>query len=258
MFKGLYTALHSSGSVRKAKIRQKAAELEERIQEQIRMDLATDGQFAEWEMASAKRDWSDCIRCPLHVKRDQVVFGEGHANAPLLVVGEGPGANEDETGRPFSPRGKSGRLLRMASKKIGLSLKQQAFVTNMVLCRPPGNRRPRDSEMLECRNRLSDQARIVRPRVILLLGGAAATWCGLKKVGDNRGLVPKEDWPDLHGSITVGRDRLRAVILTWHPSYIVRQGGESKRRVFHEFVADLRKVKLILDKCEEVYGERGR
>lgn len=112
-----------------------------------------------------------CTRCPqLAGARTQVVFGGGNADADLLLVGEAPGAREDELGTPFV--GAAGRLLDELLASIGLT-RADVFTTTLLKCRPPGNRDPSPTELGRCQDYLSQQIALVRPRVVVTLGAVA-------------------------------------------------------------------------------------
>jgi uracil-DNA glycosylase family 4 len=123
-----------------------------------RMDLET----------LAKR-YEQCTMCPLHQRRTQVVMGEGNPRSPLMIVGEGPGADEDRQGRPFV--GKAGQLLNKILEAAEIP-RQEIFITNIVKCRPPGNRTPKDEEMNTCISILRQQFVLIRPKIIVTLGAA--------------------------------------------------------------------------------------
>ncbi|MGC1419239.1 MAG: uracil-DNA glycosylase [Acidimicrobiales bacterium] len=113
-----------------------------------------------------------CTRCELSLTRRQVVIGSGPRDPVLMVVGEAPGKTEDEGGEPFI--GRSGRLLfRLIEEELGLP-RERCFVTNVVKCRPPNNRTPRQHEIETCRPWFLAQLADVRPRVVLALGNTAA------------------------------------------------------------------------------------
>jgi len=129
---------------------------------------------------------SACTRCPLHATRKKPVPGEGPLDADVMVVGEAPGRREDETGRPFV--GPAGRLLDALLVKAGLE-RGGVYITNVVKCRPPGNRDPTREEIAACLPYLRRQIRIIRPRVIIALGRhagrtlyelAGRRWRGMK------------------------------------------------------------------------------
>ena len=112
-----------------------------------------------------------CRVCRLCRERAQVVFGEGHADAELMLVGEGPGAEEDRQGMPFV--GAAGQLLTKIIQAIELD-RSQVYITNVVKCRPPGNRDPEHDEIDACLPHLLEQIELVRPRLIVALGRVAA------------------------------------------------------------------------------------
>src|ERR1044071_3195923 len=118
-----------------------------------------------------RADIGDCTRCRLHKGRTNLVFGVGNVNADLMVVGEGPGADEDAQGEPFV--GRAGKLLDEMLKAIGRSRQKDTFIANVVKCRPPNNREPAEDEADACRSYLEQQLRYVQPRLILALGRVA-------------------------------------------------------------------------------------
>jgi uracil-DNA glycosylase len=108
-----------------------------------------------------------CTACALHQTRTTVVFGAGNANADLMFVGEGPGANEDKQGVPFV--GRAGKLLDTLLEEIGLE-RASVFIANVVKCRPPGNRDPHPEEIESCHPYLRAQVELIEPKVICTLG----------------------------------------------------------------------------------------
>src|SRR5260370_15749231 len=122
-------------------------------------------------------DMGDCRRCRLHEGRNKIVFGVGDEKAPLVFVGEGPGADEDAQGLPFV--GRAGQLLTQmiegTAKKEGIEIKRDnVYICNVVKCRPPGNRTPEADEMETCGQFLYRQLSVIRPKAICALGGTAA------------------------------------------------------------------------------------
>ena len=109
----------------------------------------------------------DCRKCALSEKRTNAVPGEGSRTADIMFIGEGPGFNEDRDGRPFV--GRSGRFLDEMLAGIGLR-RQDVFITNVVKCRPPGNRDPLPSEIEACNPYLDAQIEMIGPRVVVMLG----------------------------------------------------------------------------------------
>ena len=114
-----------------------------------------------------------CHRCPLGQGRTNLVFGVGNPEAEILFVGEGPGEQEDLRGEPFV--GKAGILLDKMLACIGLSRGENAYIANIVKCRPPHNRDPLPEERAACLPYLREQTRLIRPRIIVCLGKVAAT-----------------------------------------------------------------------------------
>ena len=167
-----------------------------------------------------------CTRCPLRAGCRQVVFGEGHPRARLMLVGEGPGQVEDETGRPFV--GPAGQLLDRMLAAIGLS-REQVYIANVVKCRPPNNRVPTPEEAAACWPHLRRQMELVRPEVVLCLGATAA-----RQLVDPRGSISS-----LRGQWYV-RDGVRYRV-TFHPAALLRD--PSKKPLAWE---DLQRVQEAL------------
>lgn len=112
----------------------------------------------------------DCHDCPLKATRTKLVFGAGNADAEVMFVGEAPGQNEDLQGLPFV--GRAGQLLDDLLGEIGLS-RDEVFINNVLLCRPPGNRDPLPDEIAECEPHLMERIRLIEPKVICTLGNFA-------------------------------------------------------------------------------------
>lgn len=150
----------------------------------------------------------DCTRCPLaYAGRHTIVFGEGDPNAELMFVGEGPGADEDASGRPFV--GKAGQLLNNMIGAMGLE-REAVYIANIVKCRPPGNRTPEFVEATTCSQFLLRQIDIVRPRVIVALGATAATYV----LGVRQSLASlRGQWFGCRGA---------KVAVTYHPAFLLR------------------------------------
>lgn len=166
-----------------------------------------------------------CVRCRLSGSRTQAVPGEGPAHVSLVLVGEGPGATEDATGRPF--QGAAGRYLDAALAELGAS-RASVFVTSAVKCRPPGNRTPRSDEIGACASYLDRQMALLDPRVVLAMGGTAAARLhpdlppGPVRVADLRG-----------SAVPLGPERL--LMVTYHPAAARR--FPARRAPFHDDLA---------------------
>lgn len=162
----------------------------------------------------ANMDWStlriaveNCTRCDLASSRTQTVFGIGNPDAQWMVIGEGPGAEEDKVGEPFV--GRAGRLLDNMLRAIGKQ-RDSVFIANVIKCRPPGNRDPKPEEVTACAGYLERQIKLVNPGLILALGRFAAQTL-LKvdtPVGQLRGRVHH------YGKIPL--------VVTYHPAYLLR------------------------------------
>lgn len=120
--------------------------------------------FESWE--ELEEAIKGCNRCKLWNTRKNIVFGEGDKNARLMFIGEGPGADEDSAGIPFV--GKAGKLMNMAFQTVGIN-REEAYIANIVKCRPPQNRNPEEDECEACLNYLRNQVILVKPEIIVLL-----------------------------------------------------------------------------------------
>ncbi|HYT03131.1 MAG TPA: uracil-DNA glycosylase [Candidatus Acidoferrum sp.] len=130
-----------------------------------------------------------CSLCKLSRSRKNAVPGDGQTSAKIIFIGEAPGKNEDEKGRPFI--GVAGRILDEALQKAGIE-RSQVFITNIVKCRPPGNRIPEDDERAACRPYLDRQISLIAPRIICILGATAySSILGGKSITQNRGKIIK-------------------------------------------------------------------
>lgn len=174
----------------------------------------------DWNALSATV--KSCRRCGLREGCSQTVFGVGARNARLLVVGEGPGADEDRQGEPFV--GRAGKLLDSMLMAIGRSRaetgpKQNVYIANIVKCRPPNNRDPQPDEAAACRPFLERQIELIKPGLVLAVGRVAAQ--NLLMVDTPIG--------KLRGSVhSYGPDSI-PVIVTYHPAYLLRSPREKAR-----------------------------
>ncbi len=177
-----------------------------------------------------------CTRCRLANGRTQVVFGVGDPNADMMFVGEGPGYYEDKQGEPFV--GAAGQLLTRLLGEIGLR-RRDVFITNVVLCRPPGNRDPMPDEIESCKPYLMGQIENVGPRVIMTLGNFATRVLLDRQVSISRVRGQRFEWAG------------RAVVPTFHPAAVLRGGGESSTQMM-AIRSDFRRVREILDEPQPV------
>lgn len=172
-----------------------------------------------------------CTRCSLCGTRTQTVFGVGNQQAEWLIVGEAPGADEDRQGEPFV--GRAGQLLNSMLRAIGLG-REQAYIANVLKCRPPGNRDPTAAEAAECLPYLEQQIRLLKPKIMLAVGRIAAQNL-------------------LRTDATLGRLRQQVhrfgvsqvpLVVTYHPGYLLRTPTD-KRKAWED-------LKFALEVCARV------
>lgn len=180
------------------------------------------GPFAEVDdLQELKEIALQCNRCNLRQGCKGVVFGEGDPKAKVMLVGEGPGAVEDEMGRPFV--GPAGQLLERILEAAGFR-REEVYIANAVKCRPPGNRMPEPAEIAACFPYLEAQIRIIQPAILVCLGAAAAKALlhPQARITEIRG-----QWQDRGGI---------KVMPTYHPAALLRDPGK-KRPVWQDFKA---------------------
>lgn len=183
-----------------------------------------------------QREIDGCKKCQLFKTRTKIVFGEGNPQADLMIIGEGPGADEDVSGRPFV--GRAGKLLTKMIVAMGLS-REKVFIANMVKCRPPGNRNPAPEELQACWGFLVQQLQIIRPKIIVTLGNPATqnllqTKVGITKLRGNFQVLP-DLAPGLAGI---------PVMPTYHPSFVLRNYNAKTRGLVW---SDLQQVMQFLN-----------
>ncbi|MBO0692614.1 MAG: uracil-DNA glycosylase [Acidimicrobiaceae bacterium] len=192
------------------------------------------------DLADLRAEALACTRCPLAGGRTTVVFGEGDPNASLMVVGEGPGREEDLAGRPFV--GRSGQLLdRLLLEEIGLA-REQVYIANVVKCRPPGNRDPQPEEIAACRPYLEAQIDEIHPDVLMTLGNFSSKLL----IATNEGITK------LRGRTYPYRDTGAVIVPTYHPAAALRGGGT----VLAGMRADFVRAKGILAGSAPPVGQR--
>ena len=184
------------------------------------------------ELVEVEKRALGCTLCRLAEGRTQVVFGEGDPHADLMVVGEGPGREEDLQGRPFV--GRSGQLLdKLLAEEAGLE-RRQVYIANTTKCRPPNNRDPLPDELAACRPYLDQQVELIRPAVILTLGNFASK--ALLETAEGITKLRGRTYPFPGGSGAV-------VVPTFHPAAALRGGGE----VLAKMRADFVRARQVLD-----------
>lgn len=182
--------------------------------------------YNNWEELEA--ECNNCKKCKLCQGRNNVVIGTGNKKADLMFIGEGPGADEDAQGIPFV--GKAGKLMNTAFQGIGIK-REEAYIANVVKCRPPNNRNPEDDEARACLDYLRNQVILVKPKIIVLLGNVA-----LKNIlGKEYGITSaRGKWVEKNGIMYMP---------TFHPAALLRD--ETKKIMFWK---DLKEVKKAMDR----------
>jgi DNA polymerase len=178
-----------------------------------------------------RRDVGDCVRCPLHQGRTNIVHTEGNPTARLMFVGEAPGADEDATARPFV--GRAGQLLNKIIEAIGLK-RDDVLIGNVNRCRPPGNRQPTTEEARTCKPFLLREINVARPDVIVVLGNTAMKNLLDTKEGITRLRGQFQDYKGIK------------VMPTFHPAYLLRDPSK-KREVWD----DMKKVRDYLNSTKK-------
>ncbi|MEM6868374.1 MAG: uracil-DNA glycosylase [Cyanobacteria bacterium P01_F01_bin.3] len=178
-----------------------------------------------------------CQRCGLAEERTNVVVSRGHPNAPVMVIGEGPGQQEDEQGLPFV--GRSGQLLEKILEAVRLDSEKDVYICNIVKCRPPGNRNPMVKEINACRPYILEQIRLVDPKIILLTGATAV-----------KGIIPNEKRgiTKIRGSWIEWEGRQCMPIL--HPAYLLRNPSRDPGKPKWLMWQDIQAVRAKLDEIQ--------
>src|ERR671917_2841658 len=182
------------------------------------------------ELVELYREASGCVRCPLHQGRTKVVFGSGNANSDLMFVGEAPGMHEDQQGLPFV--GRAGKLLDQLLEEVGFQ-RSDVFITNVLLCRPPGNRDPQPDEIETCKPYLHRKIELIEPKVICTLGNFATKLL----TRSQRGITSVHGRPQVH---ELGGRTVR-IFPIYHPAAALRS-----TRTLEELREDFAKLPALL------------
>jgi uracil-DNA glycosylase len=197
-------------------------------------------------LAEIKQRVAVCTKCPhLARSRTQTVFGMGNPNADLMFIGEAPGADEDRQGEPFV--GRAGQLLTRIIETMGLA-RADVYIANILKCRPDmpggmaGNRPPTPNEMATCIGYLIEQIEIIEPKVIVALGATAVE--GL--------LGARGAMRELRGNWRSFRET--PLMITYHPSYLLRNQAQSERRkVWEDMLAVMERLDYPISKRQRSY-----
>lgn len=193
--------------------------------------LDANGQARALELERIRADLGECTRCKLCEGRTHVVFGEGNPAARVVFVGEGPGSDEDRSGRPFV--GRAGELLSRMIQSVGWR-REDVYICNVVKCRPPNNRDPELDEIAACRPFLERQIRAIEPIAIVTLGKPALSTLLGRPVAITR---ERGHWTQWNGI---------PVMPTFHPAYLLRNYTRETRQAVWD---DLRAVRARADEA---------
>jgi uracil-DNA glycosylase family 4 len=182
-------------------------------------------------LSSLTQAIQQCRKCPLHKARRQAVPGQGPPKTRIMIIGEGPGFEEGQQGKPFV--GPAGQLLTKMLQAIQLN-RDEVFITNTVKCRPPQNRQPSEDEINHCRSFWEEEIRLTDPKILVAMGNCAAQALtgSAKRISDLRGR-----WIDCQG---------RRLMATFHPAFLLRN-PEAKREAWE----DLKKIRREYDGLEK-------
>jgi DNA polymerase len=184
------------------------------------------------------REASACTKCRLSAGRTQVVFADGSPDADLMFIGEGPGYHEDVQGLPFV--GAAGQLLNRLLGEIGMR-REEVRITNVVLCRPPGNRDPLPDEIDACKPYLMEHVDLVDPLIVCTLGNFATRVILERPVAISKVRGQRQVW------------RGRIVIPTFHPAAILRGGGDASRTM-QQIREDFATIRATLEEARAAGG----
>jgi len=184
-------------------------------------------------MEKLRQEVLHCRNCPLAQTRRHVIWGEGNPTSELVLVGEAPGADEDDVGRPFI--GKSGQLLDKILTACGFTRERHVFITNIIRCRPPQNRVPAKDEVEACLPFLYRQLDLIDPRIIIPMGATA-----LKKLLQDESIKisrVRGQWLQWQG---------RLVMPVYHPAALLRNPA-LKRETWEDYKKVVRKYRELVD-----------
>ena len=181
-------------------------------------------------LEEAALDASTCTRCRLSQGRTQVVYGVGDPNADLMFIGEAPGFHEDKQGEPFV--GAAGQLLNQLLTEIDVP-RDDVYINNVILCRPPGNRDPLPDELEACKPWLDERVALIDPAVVVTLGNWATRYILGKQVSISRVRGQRFPWSG------------RTVIPTFHPAAVLHGGGQASNQM-SALRADFQEIRRAL------------
>ena len=202
----------------------------------IDINIKTD--YDSLDYPSLKEVCQSCTKCELSQNRTHVVVGSGPVPCNLMVIGEGPGEQEDMKGLPFV--GRSGQLLTKMLDSVGIDREKEAFIANIVKCRPPQNRNPLPSEIEACKPYLIRQIQLIKPKIIMLLGSPS-----LKTILEDQLTITRARGKWVTAKVSY-MPELLYIIPTFHPSYLLRTASKEKGSPKWLAWNDMKEVKAAL------------
>ncbi|MBQ3695445.1 MAG: uracil-DNA glycosylase [Alphaproteobacteria bacterium] len=186
------------------------------------------------ELEAIRKECENCQKCALGKTRTKSVFSAGVPNNKIVLIGEAPGYNEDQTGEPFV--GRAGQLLDKILQSVGFDRKENIYICNTIKCRPPDNRDPLPEEKKACRDYLNRQLEILKPKIILLCGKVALTSF----------IDTKEGITKLRGRWFDGPNGAKMMPI-FHPSYLLRNQSHEKGSPKWLMWQDIQEIRRVYD-----------
>ena len=203
------------------------------------LDLLQSTPYNELNYESLVPVCRSCTKCPLSETRTNVVVGHGPVPCNLMVIGEGPGEQEDVSGLPFV--GKAGQLLTKIFESVGIDREKDAYIANTVKCRPPQNRTPLLTEIEACKPYLVRQIQLIQPRILILLGSPS-----LKTILEEPLSITQVRGKWFQGKVNYMEEPLYIMPL-FHPSYLLRNASRETGSPKWKTWQDMKEVKAALD-----------
>lgn len=185
-------------------------------------------------LEDAKKAAMKCQKCELHKTRTNIVFSQGNPKAKVMLIGEGPGQNEDESGIPFV--GRAGKLLDKILETTGINREKDLYICNIVKCRPPNNRKPTSEEIECCSEYLLTQIKLVQPKFILLAGATAVK--GILKTREGITKIRGNWYEDIYGA---------KAMPIFHPSYLLRNPSMEEGKPKWLMLQDMQIIKNSME-----------
>jgi DNA polymerase len=189
-------------------------------------------------LEEAKDAAMKCSRCKLSQTRTNVVFAQGNPKASVMLIGEGPGQHEDESGIPFV--GRAGKLLDQILESVDIKREEDLYICNIVKCRPPKNRKPETDEMEACQDYLAAQIRYVKPKIILLAGATAVQ--GILKTKQGITKIRGSWYENIYGA---------KAMPIFHPSYLLRNQSKAVGSPKWNMWQDIKEIKKEMDRLKQ-------